>query len=140
MADPIDTSSFAELLNRMQELVDLQTLAVRRLLVMEIVGPGPIPLSHETHGGKQLRVSNGNATAVIVADLPADAIVGTLHLVRQTAAAPIKFVGAFGATISNRYGHNGTAGVGANVKVACEKNDGGSSALWVLEGETAALA
>jgi hypothetical protein len=140
MANSVDQESFAALVARNMALVEAQAAAVRRLLVMTIIGPGPIVLSDATHGGKRLRVANGPAAATIELQLPADAPIGAVILPRQVGPALLRFTPALGATLGHRLGHNGTAGEGAAASLTCEANADGASAEWWLDGDTGLVA
>lgn len=140
MTTPVDQESFAALTARFQSLIDQWSLVVKRVLVMEIVGAGPITLSDATHGGKSLLISNGSSTTAIQLTLPADAAVGTLFLVDQVGTSQAKLVPASGATLRHRLLHNGTAGQWASLSVKCIRNTNGASAEWLVVGDTAIIA
>lgn len=134
MPSPVDEASFAEMVGRFNALVDEWRGAVRRILVQEMPGTGPHALTDALHGGKRLRIGNGEATAAIIVNLPADAPVGTVFLPRQVGAGPLRFIAAPGSTLYHRLGHNGTAGRDAGAALTCE-----AAGVWLLDGDTAAV-
>lgn len=135
---PIDLEAYAELVERMGELLDAQDAALRRVLVASKVGPGPFALDSAIDAGKQIRVSH---TQQVTMSLPANAPVGTIHLVRQINSGPVKFVPDSGGTLRHRLNHNATAGLGACVRLTCEsQNSGNTAAEWWLDGDTAQVA
>lgn len=141
MPDPVDAAAFAELVERMGEVLDAQQMAVRRVLVQTLTGPGPFLLTDALHGGKQLRVGNGGSTVPIELQLPEDAEVGTFHLVRRISSSPVKVVALGGGQIvPARTGHNGCAALGSCIRVMCEVNVNGVSAVWYLDGDSGAVA
>lgn len=139
MADPVDQASFAQLVARFSALMDQYRALVSRVQIQQLSGPGPWTLSEADHGGKALSVSNYTATGSISLMLPADAANGALFLVDQVGPAPVRFVPAGGAMLNHRLGHNGTAGQWASISAKCIANPNGSSAMWLLAGDTAAV-
>jgi hypothetical protein len=140
MVAPVDQSSFAELVVRFQDMLGQQEAALNSIAVQSLTGAGPIALDASINGGARVLIGNGNAIASISVTLPATAPVGTIFCPRQTGAGPLKFVVTGTSTLVNRNGHDGTAGQWAGVCLTCEANDGGQSARWVLEGDTAVVA
>ena len=140
MPDPVDAAAFAELVARMGEVLDALQTAVRRILVQTLTGPGPFTLTDVAHGGKQLRVGNGGSTLPIVLQLPEDAEVGTFHMIRRISSSPVKVVALGGAQlVPARTGHNGCAALGSCIRVMCEVNVNGVSAVWYLDGDTGSI-
>jgi hypothetical protein len=139
MPSPVDEASFAALVARFSGQLDEWRGLVRQVLVLELNGAGPWTLTAADHGGVSLLVSNFNATATISLTLPATASAGTIFLVDQVGPAPVKLVGAAGATIVHRLAHNGTAGRYASISAKCIGNSGGGSAQYLIGGDTALL-
>lgn len=135
MADSINFAGAAEVVERFGDLLDQWTAILRRVLVQEVSGAGPVTLTDAAHGGKSLLVSNGGSQAVIVLNLPAGAEVGTLFLIDQVGVAPVKIVPPAGASLRNRSGHNGPAGQWASVSVKCIRPN-----EWLLGGDTDLIA
>jgi hypothetical protein len=134
MATPVDQASMAELVQRLSAYIEELRGAKRNVLVQEITGPGPYTLTDALHGGKRLRIGNGEAAAAIVVNLPIDQPIGTVFLARQIGAGPLKFIAAPGSTLYHRLGHNGTAGRDAAVALTYE-----GIGLWLLDGDTAVV-
>jgi hypothetical protein len=139
--DPVtfDPTAFANMLVEFRALLDRQDAMQARIVVQVLTGAGPFLLTEAGHGRKRLHISQGGNVPVEVR-LPADASIGTVILPRQLGTAPLRFTAAAGAQVRNRLNHNGTAGLYADVAVACERNEGGSSAVWYLSGDTAVIA
>lgn len=130
---PVDTESFAALVARMGDLLDDQDAALRRVLVQTMVGAGPYSLTEADHSGKQIRIQH---TDTVVVNLPVNAAVGTIFLVRQTGTGQLKFVPGSGSTLNHRLAHNATAGQHGCVRLTCEANVSGTAAQWWLDGDT----
>lgn len=135
MANPVDQSSFAQLVVRFGDLLDQWQSVLRRILVQDVSGPGPVGLTEAAHGGKALLVANGAAGATIQLQLPADADVGVLFLVDQVGPAPVRFVPPANGALRHRLGHTGSAGQWAGVSVKCIR-----PGEWLLAGDTAIVA
>jgi len=76
--------------------------------------------------------------AAITCTLSATAAVGTTVRAIQRDAGQVTFTPAGGATLNNRSSHTKTAGQYAAVTLEVRANGGGSAAIWVLSGDTAA--
>jgi hypothetical protein len=76
--------------------------------------------------------------AAITCTLSATAAVGTTVRAIQRDAGQVTFTPSGGATLNNRSGHTKTAGQYAAVTLEVRANGGGSAAIWVLSGDTAA--
>jgi hypothetical protein len=85
--------------------------------------------------GHTRRTTNGSAVAVT---LPATAPAGARVSVIQGGTGQVTLTAASGGSLANRQGHTRTAGQYARVEVLCVANSGGSAAVWVLSGDTAA--
>ncbi|GGE75186.1 hypothetical protein [Sphingomonas prati] len=133
---PVDEESFAGLVARFEELLDRQDAAVMRVVVMTIASPGPVDLSTADHGGKRIRI---NSVGVCDVRLPQSSPVGTVFLPRQTNTGQLRFLPFGTSVLRNGLNHNGTARQYAAVSLTCERNDDGNSAVWMLDGDTAAV-
>lgn len=85
--------------------------------------------------GKRLLFTNGSAITVT---LPNSLPVGFVCEVKQKGAGQITFSPASGASIQNIDTHTKTEGQYAVVSLLVEENSGGSSAVYALDGRTAA--
>lgn len=85
--------------------------------------------------GKIVTISNGSA---ITLTLPNSLPAGWACTVVQKGAGAITFTAAGGATRNNRSAHTKTAGQWAVCGLYVDSNAGGSSAVYVLAGDTAA--
>ncbi|MGL5785145.1 MAG: hypothetical protein ACRCYZ_06830 [Alphaproteobacteria bacterium] len=88
-----------------------------------------------TDAGKIIDHSNGTAIAVT---LPNSAPVGFAVTYVQGGAGVITFASTGSGAVVNRQNHTKTAGVNAMVALYVRANAGGSAAVWVLGGDTAA--
>ena len=85
--------------------------------------------------GKLKRTTNASAVTVT---LPNDQAQGFSVLFRQAAAGRITFSPASGATLHNRPGFSKTKAQWSEVSLTVDSNAGGTSAVWVLSGDTGA--
>lgn len=84
-----------------------------------------------------LIIDHSNAEAITVT-LPNNAVVGTIVTYVQAGAGQITFSPISGATLVSREGHVKTAGQYALVTLYVRANSDGTSAVWVLGGDTVA--
>jgi hypothetical protein len=89
----------------------------------------------DTDAGKIVECTNGSAIAVT---LPATAPVGFACTVVQGGAGQITFASTGSGTLVNRQSHTKAAGANAMVALYVRANAGGSAAVWVMGGDTAA--
>lgn len=89
----------------------------------------------DTDSGKIVDLANAGAIAVT---LPATAPVGYACTAVQGGAGQITFASTGSGTLVNRQSHTKTAGQYAMVSLYVRANAGGSAAVWVLGGDTAA--
>ena len=82
-------------------------------------------------------IDHVNAGAITV-NLPNNLVVGHTVTYVQTGAGQITFSPASGATLRHRSSHTKTAGQWAVVHLLVRSNSGGTSAEYVLSGDTAA--
>lgn len=141
MPDPVDTLSFAQLVERMGQYYDDRDAALRRILVMRVNTAGPLTLTHASHGGKELLVANGALTGTIELHLPVDAAEGEIHVIRRYGPAPVKIISDSEADGKprNARGHNCPALLGSAITVRCLGNATGTAAEWWLDGDSAVL-
>jgi hypothetical protein len=85
--------------------------------------------------GKTLVLANA---ATITVTLPNNAPVGFHFEALQRDAGQVTFTAAGGATLQNVDGHTKTKGQYAVVRFRVRLNTGGSAAIWVMDGSTAA--
>lgn len=85
--------------------------------------------------GASLNTTSGSAVTV---SLPNNCPVGFRILVRQMGAGVVTFSAGAGATRVNRQGQYRTAGQYATCFLEVEANSNGTSALWVVSGDTQA--
>jgi Collagen triple helix repeat (20 copies) len=83
--------------------------------------------------GKRKRATNAAAVTVT---LPNSMEQGFSVLFCQAGAGQITFAADSGATLNNRAGDAKTAGQWSEVSLTVDTNAGGSSAAWVLSGDT----
>jgi hypothetical protein len=96
---------------------------------------GPFALSQATHGGKIVRVNSASPVTVTV---PNNLPEGFNCPIVQRGAGEITFVPASGATLDHRQSHTKSAGQKAVVGIFVDSNVGGTSAVALLSGDTAA--
>jgi len=84
--------------------------------------------------GKVLTFANGAAVTVT---LPNNLPAGWCCTWVQKGAGLITFAAASGATLQNRFGHDGSAGQWAMGSLYVDSNAGGAAAAYVLAGDTA---
>jgi hypothetical protein len=89
----------------------------------------------DTDSGKIVDLNNGSAIAVT---LPATAPVGFACTCVQSGAGQVTFASTGSGTLSNRQSHTKSAGANAMVALYVRANAGGSAAVWVMGGDTAA--
>ena len=106
-----------------------------RFALVPIVGSGTTTTIGNVQDGALIRTTNGSA---VTATLDATAPAGTQLAVCQVGAGQVTFAAGSGATLHNRQGHTKTAGQWATVSLYVDSNAGGSAAVWVLSGDTAA--
>jgi hypothetical protein len=85
--------------------------------------------------GRILETTSGSAVSMTLA---ATAAVGTQLTVVQSGGGQITFASTGSGTVVNRSSHTKTAGANAVVNLYVRANSGGSAAVWVLSGDTAA--
>jgi hypothetical protein len=85
--------------------------------------------------GRILETTSGSAVSLTLA---ATAAVGTQLTVVQNGAGQITFASTGSGTVVNRQSHTKSAGQNAAVDLYVRANSGGSAAVWVLSGDTAA--
>ena len=133
---PIDLETYAGMVQRLSDLLDKQDAALYRILVKAAVLSTNTYALDVADAGKQMRIQYATQASIA---LPNNAEVGTLFLVRQVGTGALKFVPDTGGTLVHRLNHNGTAGQFACVRLTCEANANGNSAVWVLDGDTGQL-
>jgi hypothetical protein len=89
----------------------------------------------DTDAGKIIDHANGSAIAVT---LPATAPAGFACTYVQAGAGQITFASTGSGTLVNRQSHTKSAGANAMVALYVRANAGGSAAVWVMGGDTAA--
>jgi hypothetical protein len=78
--------------------------------------------------------STGGAITVT---LPRDLPVGFFCYIEQGGAGTVTVAAGTGAALVNRQSHTGTAGQYGLISLFVRANDGGQSAAWALNGDTA---
>lgn len=130
MPEPLDTTGIADLIVRFDALIETWRTALRRVLVQELTGASPIPLTEVDHGGKTLLVKDGAGLQLPAGDDP-----GVIFLVAQAGAAAVRIDPPAGGVLRHRLGHTGTAGPWAQVSVTRI-----GAGEWLLAGDTDAVA
>lgn len=81
-----------------------------------------------------LQSTDGSGVTVT---LPRDLPIGFFCFIEQGGAGTVTVSAGTGATLVNRQSHTGTAGQYGIISVYVRANDGGLSAQWALNGDTA---
>lgn len=83
--------------------------------------------------GKRKRTTGASAVTIT---LPNSLEQGFSFLVCQAGAGQVSFAADPGATLCNRAGYSKTAAQWSEVSLTVDSNSGGTSAVWVLSGDT----
>lgn len=117
------------------ELADWNANTLKNFVAEVVVDTGTTLTLSGSHRGRILTQNNASA---ITTTLPNSLEIGFSVTVYQKGAGQITFAAGSGATLVNRQTQTKTAGQYAVVTLFVEANSGGTAAVWVLAGDTAA--
>lgn len=117
------------------ELADWNANTLKNFVAEVVVDTGTTLTLSGSHRGRILTQNNASA---ITTTLPNSLEIGFSVTIYQKGAGQITFAAGSGATLVNRQTQTKTAGQYAVVTLFVEANSGGTAAVWVLAGDTAA--
>lgn len=117
------------------ELADWNANTLKNFVADVVVDTGTTLTLSASHRGRILTQNNASA---ITTTLPNSLEIGFTVTVYQKGAGQITFAAGSGATLRNGHTHTKTFGQYSAVALFVESNAGGTAAIWVLAGDTAA--